>query len=251
MELSKLIENYDELTSLEKKVVEYITNNPEQVIRLTANELAERLFISKTSIINLSKKLGFDGFTHLRYYIKEYVVNKNRKNENLSYRDIVNNIYDEITKTLSLQNEDNMRSIAEKIINAKSVYVIARGASKPIGDLLSSRLSMMRIKSIFIDDLNLIDVIGERLVQDEILILISLSGETEKIKSIAKIARAKNIDIIAITSFYNNTLQKIANYKIFCFSDKVETKNEDLISRLGLHTTVQLLISYINSYGRK
>ena len=251
MELSKLIENYDELTNLEKRVVEYIMNSPEEIVNITANELSKRLFISKTSIINLSKKLGFDGFIELRYYVKDYVINKAKKDEVISFKDILNDIYEEVTKTLSLQSEDDIKAVAEKLVNSKTVYIIARGASKPIGDLLSTRLSMLRIKSIYIDDYNLIDVIGDRLMEDETLVLISLSGETEKIKNIAKVARAKSVDVIAITSFSNNTLQKIANYKLFCFSDEVETKNDDLISRLGLHTIAQLLITYINNNEKR
>lgn len=248
MNLSRLVENYDSLTATEKKIVQYIMKNSKQVIHLTANELASRVYTSKTSVINLAKKLGFDGFIELRYYIKEYVVNKNVKAGKLSYKEIINSLYDEINKTLLLQSEENIKVIAEKIINAKNIYIVARGASKPIGQLLSSRLSILKLKSIFIEDLNLINIIGERLVENEVLVLMSLSGETEKIKSIANIARAKGIDVIALTSFSNNTLQKMSNYKLFCFADETETKHNDLISRLGLHAIAQLLIIYIDIY---
>ncbi|HBM75447.1 MAG TPA: MurR/RpiR family transcriptional regulator [Clostridiaceae bacterium] len=251
MELSRLVKNYDELTGLEKMVVENIMAEPDQVIRLTVNELAEKMFVSKTTIINLSKKLGFEGFTDLRYYIKEYLINKTGKKQNVTYDGILANLYSEITKTLSLQNEENISKIAELLQNAKTVYVIARGASKPIADLLSSRLSILKIKSIFINDYNLIEIISERIVPGEVLILISLSGETEKIKNAAKIARAKNVDVVGITSFSNNALQEIANYKMFCFSNKAETKNNDLVSRVGIHIIAQLLIEYINSQERK
>lgn len=251
MELSRLVKNYDELTDLEKKVVENIMADPGQVIRLTANELAEKMFVSKTTIINLSKKLGFEGFTDLRYYIKEYLAKRTSEKQNVTYHDISVNLYNEITKTLSLQNEENMGKIAELLLNARTVYVIARGASKPIADLLSSRLSILKVKSIFINDYNLIDIISERIVPGEVLILISLSGETEKIINAAKIARAKNVDVVGITSFSNNALQRIANYRMFCFSNKAETKNNDLISRIGIHIIAQLLIEYINSQERK
>ena len=78
----------------------------------------------------------------------------------------------------------------------------------PLADLLCSRLALLKIKSIFISDLNLIDVICENLSKGETLVLISLSGETEKIKSVAKRARGLGIDVIALTSFSNNLLQK-------------------------------------------
>lgn len=246
MELSKLTANYDELTDLEKKIVEYIMDNPENVLNLTANEIAEDLYISKTTIINLSKKLGFDGYSELRYYIKNYVEKKKAKNTNLTYEDILGTIYEEITKTLSLQSEKNVKAIVERLLSAKAIYIISRGASKPIGDLLSSRLALMKVKSIFINDQNLIDVLGDGLDKEEVLLLMSLSGETEKIKNIAKVARARNVDVVSLTAFSNNTLQRIANYKLFCFAEQSETKYNDIISRLGLHTLVQMLIAYMD-----
>ncbi|MBU5590245.1 MurR/RpiR family transcriptional regulator [Clostridium sp. MSJ-4] len=245
MNLSKITEKYDELTHLERKIVEYIVENPENVLYLTAMELAQKVYASKTTIINFCKKLGFDGYSELRYYVKDFVNSKENQKSPISYKDILNNIYSEISKTLSLQNEENIKKIIEVILASKVVYIIARGASKPIADLLSSRLALLKVKSIFINDHNLLDTIGENLTEGESLLIMSLSGETDKIKTIAKVARTKNVDVIALTSFSNNSLQNLANYKMFCFADDSETKYNDVISRLGLHTLAQIIINYM------
>ncbi|MGF7058781.1 MurR/RpiR family transcriptional regulator [Brassicibacter mesophilus] len=245
MNLSRLAQNYGKLTELERKIVEYIMNNPKKIVCLTGNELAQKLFVSKTSIINLSKKLGFDGYSELRYYVKDYIQNREKKEQALSYDSILGNIHDEITKTLYLQSEENIKVIAQKIVESRIIYVIARGASKPIADFLSSRLAILKVKSIFVGDPNVIDELGESLGAGEAILLMSLSGETEKILNIAKAARARSIDVIALTSFSNNSLQNIANYNMFCFANNTKTKYSDLISRLGLHTLTQILITYI------
>lgn len=251
MILGRFTENYDQLTDLEKKITEYVVTNPEDILYLTANELAEKLYVSKTSVINLSKKFGFDGYSELRYYVKHHIESQENTKLIPSFNDILLNIYDEVKKTLSLQNEENIQAIVETIKNSRAVYIIARGASMPLADLLCSRLALLKIKSIFISDLNLIDVICENLSKGETLVLISLSGETEKIKSVAKRARGLGIDVIALTSFSNNLLQKIANYNMFCFADNTETKYNDLVSRVGLHILVQIIISYLDIAGKE
>lgn len=249
MILSRITESYNELTDLEKKVVEHILNKPEELLYLTANELAQKLYVSKTSIINLAKKLGFDGYSELRYSMKHHLEKKEKSIKDiLSYNDILSNISEEVDKTLSLQNKDNIDAVVRKIKNSRAIYIIARGASKPIGNILSTRLAMLNIKSIFIDDLNLIEVISQSITEEEALILISLSGETNKIIDLAKTVSARGIDIIALTSFSNNSLQKIANYNMFCFADDTETKYNDLISRIGLHVLVQIIIDYLEVY---
>lgn len=245
MKLSRLTEGYEKLTDLEKKIVEYIMTNPKMIQNSPASDIADILYVSKTSIINLSKKLGFEGYSELRYYVKDYLEHKEKHKEEISYEGILNNIHNELAKTISLQSEENTSKIVKKIMDSRIVYVIGRGASGPIASLLSSRLALLNIKAILIGDPNIIDVLGNSLAKDESIIVMSLSGETERILTITKDARAKGIDVIALTAFSNNTLQKMANYNMFCFADNTETKYNDLISRIGLHTLVQILIACI------
>ncbi len=245
MKLSKLTERYDELTDLEKKIVEYIMNNPNKIQDSPASEIADILYVSKTSIINLSKKLGFEGYSELRYYVKDYLQQKEKDKLNISYEDILVSIQNEVVKTLSLQSKENINKVVKKILTSRIVYVVGRGASEPIANLLCSRLALLGIKAILIEDPNIIDVLGNSLAIDECVIVMSLSGETERILTLTKTARARGVDVIALTSFTNNSLQRIANYNMFCFADDTSTKYNDLISRIGLHTLVQILISYI------
>lgn len=245
MSLSKLTDRYNELTNLEKKIVEYILNNPKKILTSTANEMAENLYVSKTSIINLSKRLGFEGYSELRYYVRDYLNNEGQERKFLSYEQILDNLNSEVSKTISLQSKENIIKIVKKIIGSRIVYVIARGASGPIASLLSSRLALLGVKAILIEDPNIVDVLGGSLGEDETVIVISLSGETEKILALAKTARLRNIDVIALTAFSNSSLHKIANYNMFCFAHETSTKFNDLISRVGLHTLVQIIITYI------
>ncbi|SCY77050.1 MurR/RpiR family transcriptional regulator [Alkaliphilus peptidifermentans] len=245
MSLNKLTERYNELTDMEKNIVEYILKNPKKVRDSTASELADVLFVSKTSIINLSKRVGFEGYSELKYYVRGYLDEKRSKKESIPYEDILSNLNSEVSNTISLQNPENINKIVNKLLNSRIVYIIGRGASGPIASMLSSRLALLHIKAILIEDPNIVDVLGDSMAEDEAIVVISLSGETEKILTLAKTARLRNIDVIAMTSFTNNTLQKIANYKMFCFADQTATKYNDLISRVGLHVLVQILVTNI------
>ena len=127
MILGRFTENYDQLTDLEKKITEYVVTNPEDILYLTANELAEKLYVSKTSVINLSKKFGFDGYSELRYYVKHHIESQENTKLIPSFNDILLNIYDEVKKTLSLQNEENIQAIVETIKNSRAVLHYSSG----------------------------------------------------------------------------------------------------------------------------
>ncbi len=129
------------------------------------------------------------------------MTSKEKNNNDLSYDTILDNIHTEITKTISLQSEENINKIVNRILSSRIVYVVGRGASEPIANLLSSRLALLNIKAILIGDPNIIDVLGDSLSEDETIIVMSLSGETERILTITKTARSRGIDVIALTSF--------------------------------------------------
>ena len=70
MSLDQLI--YEKIPSLsagQRKVAEYILNNKDAVTKLKIQELADILFISKSSIHRFVKKIGFNGFNDLKVSI--------------------------------------------------------------------------------------------------------------------------------------------------------------------------------------
>lgn len=247
MKLERLTSTYNELSSLEKKVVEYLTNYPEEVIRMTTRELAEKLYISKTTVINLAKKLGFDGYTELKYYLKNHVGEKEEtvgESEKFAFRNVLDALEEEVSKTLSIQQEETVKEIADILTTSKTVYVVSRGASKPFGSYLSSRLAMLKIRCIFVDDFNLIDNLSHNIETDEAVLVISLSGNTKRILDISRAAHIRGSKVISLTSFSDSKVQQNADISMYCYAKTSETVYNDLISRVGIHLLIQIILSY-------
>ena len=126
------IDSYDDLTESERKALSYMMNHLEEIPYVNINQLAELSFVSKTVIINLAQKMGFSGFKELKYHInqqlREEAVTVN--NSKLSAKETVTSSID---KTLSLVSEEDLDRCAEEIIQAKNIFIMARGTSKPVG----------------------------------------------------------------------------------------------------------------------
>ena len=58
----RIKENYDTLSSQEKKVAKFIIDNYQQSILLSSSELAQQSGVSNTAVIRFAKALGFHGF---------------------------------------------------------------------------------------------------------------------------------------------------------------------------------------------
>lgn len=236
-----ILKNYEELTVSEKRVLSYIMENQDQIPHIKINDLAEATFVSKTVIINLAQKLDFSGFREMKYYISQKILEKMSAQETstVMYREILKQSID---KTFSLVTEDQLQKTAAKIKSAKNVFIMARGTSKAVGYYLEHLLLTIGIQCIFIKDYNLSEVFTDFVAEDDIVIFISLSGDTKKIIDTAKKIHLKKAEMISITSFRTNELTRYTTNNLFCYTDKTNTSKNDTISRTGFFLTIDLLI---------
>lgn len=243
--MENLAKLFNTLTNSEQKVFTYIYNNEKRVMTMKINDLAKETFTSKTVIINLAQKLGFEGFSDLKYYLKTSHSNEDSSKilEDLQY-----SLKENIDKTFKVIDIDLYKDISKEIIKAKTVYVFARGTSKAAGHHLNHILLTLGIKCIFVHDYNLLTLVGSTLESDELVILISLSGKTEKILEVANITKVKGCKLIGITSFGTNELAKMSDYTLTCVSDITETKFNDSISRIGIFLVIEILVNTIKEY---
>lgn len=240
---------YDDLTESEKKVLIYIVNHLEEIPYLTINQLAELSFVSKTVIINLSQKMGFSGYKEIKFHINQKIREKISKSGS-DYQSVRETRKNSIEKTFSLVSDDDLEICAEEILNARNIFIMARGASKPVGYYMEHLFFSMGIHCFFIKDYNLSETFTNLVTKEDIIILISLSGNTKKIIDTARKVSLKKAKIISLTSFQTNVLSTYSDLNLFCHSDEIDTKQNDLISRLGFFLLVDLIIETIKKKVR-
>ena len=250
--MKNIFRDYDKMNATEIKILQYIIKNTDEIQKITVKELSQRLFVSKTTVINLAKKLGYEGYSELRFFLKNISETKT-KSENIEKPDFQksedNDIFEEmsheINRTLMIQDREEIGEVVKKITKSKIVYIISRGASVHTGEYLNSRLAACKIKSIFISDINLINAVIENVLDNEMIIFLSQSGTTRTIVDVALKANLMGIETVAITSFGKNELQKYCTNNLYFYANETDTKNNDVISRVGMNIVTQLLIEYI------
>ena len=151
------------------KYFNYIYNHQKDVIDMKITDLAREALTSKTVIINMAQKLGFLGYADFKYYLKSGNIPKKNKNK---YEELENELKDNI---------EDIKGVVREIQKARTIYIAARGTSKAVGSHLNHLLLTLGIRCIFLEDYNLTSIVSRTLDINEIVILISLSGKTEKI----------------------------------------------------------------------
>ena len=59
------------LSSFEKELIEYFVNNVSEALELGVRGVAKKKYTSTSTIMRLSKKLGYSGFIEMLYSLRE------------------------------------------------------------------------------------------------------------------------------------------------------------------------------------
>lgn len=244
MSLSRLVNNFNALTEVEQKIAESIIKTPEVYTNRSAADVADSLFVSKTSIINFAQKMGFEGFSELRYYIQT-TLNEENQNHLSTFDEINSYLYREVQKTFELVREEDLIAFIKQLKEAKTIYVLARGITKQYATAFTLQLRMLDFIAIFVDDYNLIKTLPNTLKAEDTCVILSLSGKTDILVEFTNRALAKSSKILSITSFGNNPINQMSDFTLNFYSDTTVQKYRDLDSRTGLNIILQQIIEYL------
>ena len=235
------LKNYADLTTSEKKALKYIIDHIADIPCLNINELVAKAFVSKTVIVNLSQKLGFNGYKELKFKINEHILADN-KNKNKNLPSFKKQLESNINKSFTLINEEQIHDCAKSLRYARNIFIVTRGTSKAVGYYLEHLLFSLGLHCFFINDYNLSDSFTRLVTSEDTVVFISLSGGTKKIIETAKAVQLKEANIISMTAFHSNELTTYADNNLFCFADDHDTKKDDTKSRVGFFILVDLLV---------
>ena len=213
------------LSSAQNEVVHYLLKMRDHIKDMTVKEIAEATYTSTGTVIRLTKKLGYNGYEDFKndflkeiYYLDTHFQNIN-PNIPFDREDNIQKIASKITMlaqetmedTLSLIDHDSLQKATWLLKNAKHIHLAAISYSLFYGQIF--RLDMARIGK----QVNVCDVSGEELFlpavvsNEDVVIIISYSGQIEKLCTLAKMLKKMKVSIIVITSLGDNELKKYAD----------------------------------------
>jgi DNA-binding MurR/RpiR family transcriptional regulator len=242
MRFEERIHKYEyKLNDTDDQVVEYILNNKQDFVTKSIQSLAATLYTVPNTITRLSKKLGYDGFSHLKNRIKDELDSTDGEKKDSS------NYF--IQKTFELLDMEQIETTAKMLQDAKHVLFYAVGDTADFCRMMVRHLRVVGKSSEYsIHRHEMLHMIEEMNKQD-VLFLISLSGETPQVLELAEKAVQRNIPIISLTHFSRNSLQKLASINLYCYAPKKEKNGYNITDRTPAMIVLQTLSQiYWNHY---
>jgi DNA-binding MurR/RpiR family transcriptional regulator len=239
------------LTKTEQRIAEKIISAPETIPGMKISELGKETETTAPSITRFCKKIGLPGFPELKMEIAKEVYKAENKGlqMNLSLTedivdlqkapelsDVIKNVISTATDSFSyLGNLVSPASIMETvkhIKNAGRCLIVGIGASGLVGLDLYQKLIRLGLNIIYNAEPHIQMVCANTLQKGDLAFVISYSGETPEIVSIAKSAKASGAFVIAVTRIGNTSLHRLADLSLLIPDTESICRNGAFISRL-------------------
>lgn len=175
------------LNSLEKDILTSIQEKILKQEKISIREVAKINYTSTSVIYNCIKKIGFNSFTDLIFYIK------NSKTEV--------DIDDNLTLPIKIltSNPDSL------------IMFLSVGIANNITSYMNERITLIGRRSIANTHLQLLN---KNLTNDTVLIVVSESGETDSLLDMIKEANSNNIPIISFVGKNNSSIAKLSTFSL-------------------------------------
>ncbi|MCK1991204.1 MurR/RpiR family transcriptional regulator [Peribacillus muralis] len=207
----------NQLPKSERKIAQYILDNPNEIIRMTIHELAANAEASSSAVTRFCRSIKVNSFSELKVSLSSLISQPEKKgfydiepNESIaSIMDkIVSNSVQAIQETAHYLDEAVLDQIVETMREADVIYVYGLGASWLIAeDITQKWLRLGKIVSAN-QDPHITATALAAASKNTVFFCISNSGETEEVLQLVDIAKAYGIKTIGLSRLGNNGLTK-------------------------------------------
>ncbi|WP_188206762.1 MurR/RpiR family transcriptional regulator [Alkalibacillus aidingensis] len=219
-----LKEMVDHLPPSEQKIANYVIQNPQQSIQMTALSLGNASQTSSAAVIRMCKSLGFKSFQEF----KLRVAGDLRVDSSTEYRDIepnesyeaiiekvTSNTVQTIKESADILDSKRLTNAVEALINAKSILFVGFGASYITAKDAEQKFIRINKPVQAFSDLHMAATTVANKGEGDVVVGISFSGNTREVEKILSLANRNGAKTISITKYGKSRVAELADIQLF------------------------------------
>ena len=243
---------YSSLTKAEKKVADIVLKEEKNIIYDSLTDLAEKSGVGETSVLRFCRQIGYKGFQDFKLALAQelentttYESNSDKISEQIKQKNIQT-----LEETTSLINDELIQNVVEEFQLAKKVVFFGVGSSGATAEFANFRFIKTGLPVEVVTDSHLGLIKASLLTENDLAVVISVSGSTVDIVDIAKRANESKAKVICITSHIKSPVTKYADIVLLSASRETPTEGSAFSSVISqLHILDVLFMELLNKLG--
>ena len=254
--LQKIHNEYSNMTNSQKKIADYILENPSKIVKSTITDICTEAGLkSEASVVRFYRTIGYSGFKDFKIQLAQELVGQTFYH---SYEDIrIDDSVSEIRKKIfmgaaaTLNNnmqtaDENMYEKAGQLLsNANRIVFLGHAASAAICYYAYFRFIELGLNCHFSTDSHINAAVLAKPNHDDLVFCVSHSGETRDIVAPLERIAQKERRIISITGAAHFTLAQISDVVLLTESDETNIVTDAMNSRVAQMCIIDSLFSIL------
>lgn len=229
-------EKLQHLNAIDSRIYNFIVKNETAVADMKVRELADTVHVSSASVVRFCEKMGYKGFSELRFALRQELEGTEATSDAASY-DASVPLADFFLK---VNSESFSRLIDEAIGILKIAPIVifyGQGTGKGLAEYGARYWSNAGRLAVAMSDRFQPFPRSTPLSDNTTIVVLSASGENTDVLQFVNNVRQRNVKIISVTNSSHSALAKIADLNISYYMPEVK--------HAGLNLTTQVPVLYL------
>lgn len=254
--LGGICSSYDNFFEAEKKIADCIMEQKDAVVDMTVAELADASGTSDATVSRFCRRLGFKSFQSLKMALAKEVMEErqkavqvsndiDRRDKAQSFQNILANKITELTETIHMMDEEVLENVLQRLERADMVQIAAVGNTIPVAMDCAFKLNQLGIRAVAGSIWEGEAARAFNLTSSDVLLLISNSGTSKRLYSLAKGAKENGAALIIITNNEQSPLAKLCDYVLVTATREKLLTGEFWFSRITAMMVVEVIYLFL------
>ncbi|MBE6116250.1 MAG: MurR/RpiR family transcriptional regulator [Erysipelotrichaceae bacterium] len=237
---SKVSTFSNQLTGSEQVIARYLLDkysNGKDNTMMSSTHIARNVGVGQATVVRFSQKLGYPSFKSMMLDIinESFYFGETNIHHDEDVRSTITKLqyqYEQsINDVIRYNSDESINQAVKYMEEADTIFCYGTRTSGSIASIMYYRLVETGCNTHFSSDTYLASSIAYNLKENDVLLVVSVSGESVEPMAIANIARTKKARIISITGSMNNSLSNISDVALKCAEYNVHTNRFNLVNR--------------------
>lgn len=249
--LIKINQRKSEFTPSDRKISDFMVDNPRLVLNSNTQQLASLIETSQSAIIRFVKKIGYRGYVDLKVDIaksletdtnqlKDEVIKGGEATPSIVSKS-KNNVLSAVEKTFALLDDEIIEKSTKYLVEANDIYLAGVGSSGLVCEDFLYKLQRAGQKAYYQRDAHTNLALIANIKKDDVLVCISYSGNTKEVIIAADFAKSIGAKVITITKGANTRLSKLSDEVLLIPEIEKEMRFGAVSSRLSSQIVTDIL----------
>ncbi|MGH2316236.1 MurR/RpiR family transcriptional regulator [Planococcus sp. SE5232] len=242
--------SYRHFSEKEKKIADYVLNDPKNIIHLTINQIADELGLAESTIFRFCQRIGFKGFQAFKISLAAEVVAPLKDiHEKIEEGDSISAVTEKVFRsniktledTLQIVDTEAMEQATVKLLKARKIDFYGNGGSAMVAMDGYHKFVRLGLHVSMNLDSHMQLMAASQLQSDDVAIVISHSGSTTDVLDVLRVLKEKGVTIICVTNFAKSPLSKESDIALYTISEETDFRSEALSSRIAQLSLIDAL----------